>query len=507
MQAYRWVLEQFLVFGRGRFGRVARLSDLSKAVIQDWMDEMAARDLTLGTIRSRQSALSSFCNWLVKREALQANPIAGMDRPPHRIEPPKQVPTPALMDALIEAARSRQRPRDVAVFLILRFTGMRRESVATLQARHLDALWGLRRVRVKGGHTRDIPLPEPVMRYLHAYVAQVVTPSVTTVTPETPLFWSVWGRRSLGKQRAPMTGKNIWRLCKLYGRMIGYPMLKPHDLRHGVAMEVLEQRHDLEQVRALLGHARIDDPDDAGRRLHAVEAEPVGQPVDSGFGSFHIQAHAAIEKARRIEQTEHKIGVRHGRFAAAATVAGRARVGAGALGSDSQDAAGIEARGAVISELPPKTPPAASQFPSRNRIIVGLSEAVIVVEAGSRSGASITARLALDEGRDVLAVPGRPSDPLAYGPNALIRDGAVLIRGLQDVLEHLKLEAAPSPGLSSPPDKILQQLKDSSVKSIDQLTVDTGIATPDLMARLSELELDGRIERLPGTLFRSAGPA
>ncbi len=167
----------------------------------------------------------------------------------------------------------------------------------------------------------------------------------------------------------------------------------------------------------------------------------------------------------------------------------------------------IEGRGAVVSELPPRTPPLASQFPSRNRIIVGLSEAVIVVEAGSRSGASITARLALDEGRDVLAVPGRPSDPLAYGPNALIRDGAVLIRGLQDVLEHLKLEAAPSPSLSSPPDKILQQLKGSCVKSIDQLAVDTGLAPPDLMARLSELELDGRIERLPGTLFRSAGPA
>jgi len=171
-------------------------------------------------------------------------------------------------------------------------------------------------------------------------------------------------------------------------------------------------------------------------------------------------------------------------------------------------AARIEAgRGAVISELAPGTPPQPSQFPSRNRIIVGLSEAVIVVEAGSRSGASITARLALDEGRDVLAVPGRPGDPLAYGPNALIRDGAVLIRGLQDVLEHLKLEAAPSPGLSSPPDKILQQLKDSSVKSIDQLAVDTGLAPPDLMARLSELELLGRIERLPGTLFRSASPA
>jgi integrase/recombinase XerC len=55
-----------------------------------------------------------------------------------------------------------------------------------------------------------------------------------------------------------MTGKNVWRLCKVYGRRIGYPELKPHDLRHGVAVEVLAQRHDLEEVRALLGHARID---------------------------------------------------------------------------------------------------------------------------------------------------------------------------------------------------------------------------------------------------------
>ena len=164
-------------------------------------------------------------------------------------------------------------------------------------------------------------------------------------------------------------------------------------------------------------------------------------------------------------------------------------------------------RGAVISELPPGSPPHPSQFPTRNRIIVGLAEAVIVVEAGARSGASITARVALDEGRDVLAVPGRPGDPLAYGPNAMIRDGAVLIRGLQDVLEHLKLQPAEAQGLSSPPDKILHELKDSAAKSIDQLAVDTGLAPPELMARLSELELLGRVERLPGTLFRSASPA
>ena len=102
------------------------------------MDDMAARDLSVSSMRTRQSTLSSFCTWLVKREILPANPVDGMDRPPNRIEPPKQVPMPALMDAIIEAPRKRQRPRDVAISLILRFTGMRRASVATLQARHLD---------------------------------------------------------------------------------------------------------------------------------------------------------------------------------------------------------------------------------------------------------------------------------------------------------------------------------------------------------------------------------
>ncbi|MBA2486685.1 MAG: tyrosine-type recombinase/integrase [Nitrospira sp.] len=96
------------------------------------------------------------------------------------------------------------------------------------------------------------------MQYLWTYVAQVVTPQVPFLDADTPLFWSRWGRRGVGTTRQPMTGKNIWRLCKVYGRLIGAPTLKPHDLRHGVAMEVYEQHHDLEAVRALLGHARID---------------------------------------------------------------------------------------------------------------------------------------------------------------------------------------------------------------------------------------------------------
>src|SRR5260370_6124696 len=237
---------------------MARAHDVSAKAIQAWMDDMAAADLALETMRRRQSAVSSFCAWLVKRQVLPANPVARLDRPPHRREAPTQVPAPALMDALVKAARQRERPRDTALFLILRYSGMRRESVATLQVRHLDPQWGLRGVRVKGGTLRDIPLPSAVARYLEEYVEHVLGKAMDTVTPETPLFWSTWGRRSGGKTRAPMTGQNVWRLCKVYWRLIGYPMLKPHDLPHGVALEVLEQHHDLAEGPPVLRHSRID---------------------------------------------------------------------------------------------------------------------------------------------------------------------------------------------------------------------------------------------------------
>jgi integrase/recombinase XerC len=257
VRTYRWNLEQFLVFVRAREGRLARLSDLRGPLIQAWMDDMAATELGSNTMRCRLATLSSFCTWLVKRQILDGNPVAPIDRPPRHTEPPA-VPGPAIMDNLIDAAKQRGRPRDVAMFLLMRFTGMRRGSVASLRIRHLDPEWGLRGVRVKGGKTQDLPLPTPVMRFLQLYVERVLAREGEGVAPDTPLFWSTWGRRTVGKTRAPMTGKNIWRLCKTYGRLIGYPELKPHDLRHGVAVEVLEQRHDLEEVRALLGHTRID---------------------------------------------------------------------------------------------------------------------------------------------------------------------------------------------------------------------------------------------------------
>ena len=257
VRTYRWILEHFLAFVQEREHRLPRVLDLSVPMIQAWMDDMAGSDLAINTLRCRQAVVSSFCTWLVKRQVLPTNPVAQMDRPPHRRVPPA-VPAPAVMDALVQAAKERGRPRDVALFLLLRYTGMRRETVATLRVGHLDAPWGLRGVRVKGGKLQDIPVPAIVMRFLAAYVERVLLPAAGPVTMETPLFWSTWGRKHVGKIRQPMTGKNVWRLCKLYGARIGYPRLKPHDLRHGVAMEVLGQRHNLEEVRALLGHARID---------------------------------------------------------------------------------------------------------------------------------------------------------------------------------------------------------------------------------------------------------
>ncbi len=158
------------------------------------------------------------------------------------------------MDAVIK----RGRPRDIGMFLILRYTGMRRESVATLKVKHLDRTGWLRGVVVKGGTTHDIPVPEPVIAYLLTYAREVLPSIAGNVTPETPRLWSKWGRRVVGQTMQPMTGKNLWRLTKFYGGKIGVPELKPHDLRHGVAMEMYSEHGDLEKVRALLGHQRID---------------------------------------------------------------------------------------------------------------------------------------------------------------------------------------------------------------------------------------------------------
>jgi len=110
----------------------------------------------------------------------------------------------------------------------------------------------------------------------------------------------------------------------------------------------------------------------------------------------------------------------------------------------------LEHSGGLISEYPPGTPPAPFRFPARNRIIAGLSGAVVVVEAAVTGGALITARMALDQGKDVLAVPGDISRPTSEGCNLLIRDGAHPVLSSDDLIESLERILGPSPRVASP---------------------------------------------------------
>lgn len=176
----------------------------------------------------------------------------------------------------------------------------------------------------------------------------------------------------------------------------------------------------------------------------------------------------------------------------------------------------IAARGALVSEFVPGTPPLATNFPQRNRIIAGLALGTLVVEAALRSGSLITARLAAEYGREVFAVPGSIRAAQARGCHALIRDGAKLVELPADVLEELRPRgtagpASPTASAPAPPatpiaDVVLEALGHDPA-SVDSLLARTGLGTPELLARLLELELEGRVARLPGGLYQRRGQA
>ncbi|MCW3781028.1 DNA-processing protein DprA [Defluviimonas salinarum] len=176
----------------------------------------------------------------------------------------------------------------------------------------------------------------------------------------------------------------------------------------------------------------------------------------------------------------------------------------------------IALRGLRLSEQPIGLEPQARHFPLRNRIISGLARAVVVVEAAARSGSLITARLALDQGRDVLAVPGHPFDGRAAGCNLLLRDGATLVRGAEDVLAALApVTAAPEHAAARAPEpepqrtwrdmatlhrQILDRLGPSPMAE-DQLIRDLALPSATIAPELLTLELEGRIQRQPGGLL------
>jgi DNA processing protein len=166
----------------------------------------------------------------------------------------------------------------------------------------------------------------------------------------------------------------------------------------------------------------------------------------------------------------------------------------------------IAARGMIISEYPIGTPPLAENFPRRNRLIAALGQGTLVVEAALQSGSLITARLAAEMGKEVFAIPGSIHSPHARGCHALLRQGAKLVESAQDVLEDLRLvlPAAAAPAAMEEPegeDGLLEALGFDPM-GLDALIARTGIPIDRLQARLLELELEGRVARLPGGLFQ-----
>jgi len=164
----------------------------------------------------------------------------------------------------------------------------------------------------------------------------------------------------------------------------------------------------------------------------------------------------------------------------------------------------IAASGLLLSELAPGTPPLPRHFPRRNRLISGLSRAVVVVEASEKSGSLITARMALEQGREVMAVPGSVLYGRNRGAHGLIKDGAMPVEDAADILDALGIPGrAPRPGGASPPGLVEQALEHGGPDGMDfdSLAAATRLDAEALLAALTALELDGRAERLTGGRF------
>lgn len=179
--------------------------------------------------------------------------------------------------------------------------------------------------------------------------------------------------------------------------------------------------------------------------------------------------------------------------------------------------------GLRLSEQPMGTQPAARHFPQRNRIISGMTAATVVIEAAAKSGSLITARDALDQGRDVMAVPGHPFDARAWGGNMLIRDGATLVRSADDVIEALSIPSGQDSDPTHLPDRVPKSVNATEIKqptkalhqkilsrlgvspvAEDQLIRDLKAPAALVAPALVELELEGAVTRQPGGLLTTS---
>jgi DNA processing protein len=167
----------------------------------------------------------------------------------------------------------------------------------------------------------------------------------------------------------------------------------------------------------------------------------------------------------------------------------------------------IKLNGLLISEFPLKSPPIAGHFPRRNRIISGLSLCILVIEAAIKSGSLITARMALEQNRDVLAIPGSIHNPLARGCHYLLQQGAKLVTSIDDVLTELNIEnkvlqSDKSSFFLATKNENLVQFIGFELTSIDQMMTRSGYPLDKIMEQLANLEVEGVIAAVPGGYIR-----
>jgi DNA processing protein len=181
-------------------------------------------------------------------------------------------------------------------------------------------------------------------------------------------------------------------------------------------------------------------------------------------------------------------------------------------------AAEIEKSGALLTESSMKQEPIGNLFPARNRIVSGLSQAVVIVEAAEKSGALITAEHAVEQGRSVLAIPGPVDSPASGGTNALIRQGAVLCRGVEDVLEEVQgvsarvlaeknapplAPAGPPPGMDETQRRVWDFLGPGP-QHLDEMVQQLGLGVAPLSGMLLTMEMKKLVRRLPGNRYERA---
>ncbi|MES2256127.1 MAG: DNA-processing protein DprA [Pseudomonadota bacterium] len=254
-----------------------------------------------------------------------------------------------------------------------------------------------------------------------------------------------------------------------------------------------------------------------GARNASALARKFAQMLSRDLGEAGLVIASGL--ARGIDSAAHEAGLEHGTVA---VVAG----GVDIVYPPENEALyrAIATRGTVISEMRLGEAPQARHFPRRNRLISGLSRGVVVVEAAERSGSLITANYALEQGREIFAVPGSPLDPRAKGPNRLIRDGATLIENAEDVLATLRPilgggfgepdsdpihPPADSSALEAEADRMRGRIEEAlgvAPVGIDDIIRQTGASATVVLTVILEMELAGRCRRHPGNRVSWASP-